>query len=185
MKNIPRVCQYSPCRKPFMVYPSQLRKGAGIYCSRACMYASFSKPIPRVCRLCRRDFLSYPAQIQRGNAQYCSRYCYDSAKRFDLTTFWQWVSTCLHGKDCPFCCWPWKLPLKNGYGYFQLERIQYYAHRTAWEIWHNRPIPHALFVAHYCHNRACCNPDHIHAATPKENIADSIRDGRMGWQQDR
>jgi hypothetical protein len=43
----------------------------------------------------------------------------------------------------------------------------------------NRPFPDGLFSAHYCHNRACNNVWHIHAATPKENTQDSVRDLRL------
>jgi hypothetical protein len=40
------------------------------------------------------------------------------------------------------------------------------------------PIPKGLVIRHLCHNRACCNPDHLRRGTHKQNNRDTVRDGR-------
>jgi hypothetical protein len=32
------------------------------------------------------------------------------------------------------------------------------------------PIPEGLQLDHLCRNKVCCNPDHLEAVTPKENV---------------
>jgi len=77
---------------------------------------------------------------------------------------------------------PWTGTLDlNGYGKIIVNHKQIYAHRAAYELFHDRTLPPEVKVAHYCHNTSCCNPLHIHAGTQKDNLDDSIRDMRHSF----
>lgn len=57
---------------------------------------------------------------------------------------------------------------KRGYGNFIRDKKNHYVHRAVWEQ-ANGPIPGGLFVDHKCHNRACCNIDHLRLVTASQN----------------
>lgn len=67
-------------------------------------------------------------------------------------------------------CWPWALGLnENGYGRVKVKGRCTYAHILAWERLHGS-VPDGLELDHLCHNRACCNPDHLEVVTRRENV---------------
>lgn len=52
------------------------------------------------------------------------------------------------------------------------------AHRLAWELAHDRPIPAGYVIAHVCDNARCVRLDHLVLTTQAENVHDAIRKGR-------
>lgn len=76
-------------------------------------------------------------------------------------------------------CWEWQSTLNdNGYGRFSTDGGKIAAHRFAYEVVHG-PIADGLVIRHMCHNRRCCNPNHLLAGTAKDNAKDAMDAGRF------
>ena len=78
-------------------------------------------------------------------------------------------------------CHIWNGALSWGYGVLGRrhgDRVgTHRAHRYAYELFVG-PIPEGLMVRHRCHNRRCCNPDHLELGTNRDNVQDNLRDGK-------
>lgn len=69
-------------------------------------------------------------------------------------------------------CHEWTAATNNGgYGVFRLNGRQVYAHRLAWVIAHQAPLPTSLTIDHVCRNRTCVNPEHLEAVTHRVNTS--------------
>lgn len=76
-------------------------------------------------------------------------------------------------------CWNWtgKLAL-NGYGRFELNGKQMYAHRAHWAM-HNGEIPEDNMICHHCDNRKCVNLHHLYMGTAQSNMDDAKNRNHM------
>jgi len=89
-------------------------------------------------------------------------------------------------------CWIWQREIgRDGYGNYRFKYSpdfvsEYYykkglvlcvqAHRMVYEAFGNK-IPKDKILRHQCHNKACCNPDHLLPGTHKENCDDDVLTG--------
>lgn len=70
-------------------------------------------------------------------------------------------------------CWEWTRSCSSsGYGQLTEQGEYWNAHVYSWVI-HNGPRPDKQVIRHRCHNKKCCNPDHLLSGTYKENWLDS------------
>jgi HNH endonuclease len=77
-------------------------------------------------------------------------------------------------------CWEWTgARLEKGYGAFSLSHTeQVRAHRFAYELLNGRIGPDQV-VLHQCDNPPCCNPFHLSAGSPQDNVNDRDAKGRQ------
>ena len=81
----------------------------------------------------------------------------------------------------PAECWLWRAGSKTrkGYGIFKHEGFSWLAHRMAFVLHYGAgALPHGAQVLHSCDNPQCCNPSHLRAGTPAQNMQDKAARGR-------
>lgn len=68
-------------------------------------------------------------------------------------------------------CWEWQKSLRPQTGYGQVGGYPHTAHRLSYMLWKGELGD--LLVRHNCHNRICCNPEHLVSGTKFDNWHDS------------
>ena len=85
-------------------------------------------------------------------------------------------------KQAEGACWPWLGCLgASGYGHFTIRRghtINLPAHRLSLHL-SGVDLPEGAHVLHSCHNKTCCNPEHLRAGTHLDNMKDKVQAGRQ------
>lgn len=177
---VPRLCENPRCGIPFFAQLRFVKKGGGRFCSTDC----FNKArlgirrkalVEKPCAYCGTTMLLPPSQARRQ--QYC---CYDHSVKGRYRPagperFWPFV-------DKSGECWLWTGRLHEyGYGLIVWEGITTTAHRVAWVLTYG-PISNDLVVCHNCpegDEPRCVRPDHMFLGTPKDNMQDCSRKGRI------
>lgn len=140
------------------------------------------KVIPKECEACGKTFMARKYQIKIGRARWCSSKCYNSSRNLanrKPVDFWSMVDKGV-GADS---CWLW-LGATNAGGYglvFRDCRCQL-SHRYAFFI-SGGLLKNGEVVRHTCDNPPCCNPKHLIAGTQRDNVHDSIKRGRRGYER--
>ena len=71
-------------------------------------------------------------------------------------------------------CWNWTGTITNkGYGTFHINNKEIKAHRFSYEYFIG-PLDLKLMICHNCHNRKCCNPNHLRQDTNYSNMIDMV-----------
>lgn len=88
--------------------------------------------------------------------------------------------------SAPAACWEWPgARFRGGYGKVRAtvdgRRTLLGTHVVMFEHVHG-PVPPDRFVLHTCDNPPCCNPAHLYAGTPGDNMRDRSTRGRAANQ---
>ena len=77
-------------------------------------------------------------------------------------------------------CWAWQGALgTHGYGHFWIDGKAVLAHRFAYSISKQCPIPDSKLILHTCDNKKCVNPNHLYPGTRIDNARDAIARGQQ------
>ena len=80
-------------------------------------------------------------------------------------------------------CWEWQNSVNPKTGYGQIGYYPYTAHRLAYFLWNGEPV--GQVIRHSCHNKRCCNPEHLQEGSHADNWYDSEDAHREAGRQRR
>jgi DNA-binding CsgD family transcriptional regulator len=87
--------------------------------------------------------------------------------------FYEWVLLQINKTDDG--CWIWtKSKNSDGYGNARFNGKAVKIHKYMLEHKLGRPLTKGMNTCHSCHNRACCNPDHLREDTHAQNMKDMV-----------
>jgi len=80
-------------------------------------------------------------------------------------------------------CWVWKASTQRGYGcvgasYWGRYYKCFRSHQLAYRVYKGE-YDKSLYICHTCNNPSCVNPEHLYAATQKQNMDDMVAAGRQ------
>lgn len=74
-------------------------------------------------------------------------------------------------------CWIWRGCPDTEYGVIERDGKNVKVHRLMYQLFKGE-IPQGHEVRHSCHNRPCCNPEHLSTGTRTDNMRDKMIAGR-------
>lgn len=140
------------------------------------------------CKNCLASFHVKPSRA--GKRLHCSRECqldyFDRnywtilGERFlSLTDMGTEVSSAYVATPC----WIWRGNVdRYGYGFLTIMKPSKHkeqAHRVSMRLFKPNDSIEGLHTCHYCHNKLCVNPKHLHSGTPADNIAEMVAANRQ------
>ena len=128
------------------------------------------------CKVRMSWILFYIRKVNNRPASICRKCCSEKKRRPRKPTpsleerLWGRID-----RRGPDECWEWLGgdTGEDGYGAFRIDGRIRIAHRVVYELVYGR-IPFGWHTDHLCRNVKCCNPLHLEAVTPRENILRGI-----------
>lgn len=122
----------------------------------------------RDCQQCGKPFQWH----SWSDCTFCSKRCYH-ASISPRMSFWPQVQI---GADDE--CWMWTGATdKDGYGTHRIGNKQR-SNQVAYLLMEGE-IPEGLLICHTCDKPGCCNPTHLFAGTPMDNMRDKVAKKRQ------
>jgi hypothetical protein len=144
------------------------------YCTEDCRAAARRHLVTLTCYQCQTTFPRLPGEARKYEKPFCTMTCWQLYRQDFYVRFWERVDIRSFRE-----CWPWlaSRTAPQGYGHVSKGERTVHANKVAFEfMW--GPLPPHHLALHRCDHRPCCNPWHLFAGTPMDNMVDKIQKGR-------